>query len=188
MNSDYKVPRVFIDTTVLCGAIRVNGLNRKLLELAQASFFYTLVISKVCLLEFYHNALSAGIGGVVYPIEIVDEFMDGFIYPVLENHNAVNTRVGRYSFESVWFYHRPTGEVLSQLTDRTIEETKTIIETAGMDEPLSKYDPNDMHVWLGAIEENCDYIVTSNEHRFPQKIGKIKRIRPTEFYSRLELE
>lgn len=188
MNSTFRIPKAFIDTTVLCGAIRVNGLNRKLLQLAQSSIFYTPVMSVVCLLEFYQKALSDGIGGVIYPLEVVDEFMENLIYPVLEEKNAIHTKVGRYSFESVWFYHRPTGEVLSKLTHKTLEEAEAIIQTAGMEEPLFKYDPNDMHVWLGAIEEDCDYIVTSNEHRFPKKIGKIERIRPTVFYNILDVE
>lgn len=109
-----NLPRTFIDTTVLCGAIRVNGLNRRLLELAQASFFYIPVISKVCLFEFYNQALNKGISHVIYDIETLDLFMEDWIYPILEEHHAINTRVGRYSFESKLYSNRPIGEVLSE--------------------------------------------------------------------------
>lgn len=57
--------RVFLDTTVLCGAIRADGLNRQILRLARASVYFTPVISRVCLFEFYRNATN-GLGGVKY--------------------------------------------------------------------------------------------------------------------------
>lgn len=184
-----NLPRAFLDTTVLCGALRTDGLNRHLLRLARASVYYKPVISKVCLLEMYNVAINRGLQGVTYTPEELDDFMDHIVYPLLDEQNAVNSRVGRYSFLSRLHANRPIGEVLVELTGRTHEEATKIIETHGMEEPLGKYDPDDMHVWLAAIDERCDYIITSNKNRFPEKIGLIRRIHPREFlYDILKME
>ncbi|UOF89524.1 PIN domain-containing protein [Fodinisporobacter ferrooxydans] len=185
----YKLPKAFLDTTVLCGALRTDGLNRQLLFLARGSMYYQPVISKVCLFEMYNVALTRGLQGVTYSIEDLDDFMEDVVYPLLEEHNVVNSRVGRYSFVSRLHANRPTGEVLVELTGRTHEEAITIIKSQGMNQPLTTYDPDDLHVWLAAIDENCDYIVTSNTHRFPEQIGRIRRIHPREFiYGILTIE
>lgn len=72
MNSTYDsspLPKVFIDTTVLCGALRTDGVNRKILKAARFPNLYVPVVSKVCLFEFVRNAangLGKGNGRVVY--------------------------------------------------------------------------------------------------------------------------
>lgn len=53
-------PTVFIDTTVLCGALRVNGVNRRILKAARYPQLFRPVLSKVCLWEFIRHA-STGI-------------------------------------------------------------------------------------------------------------------------------
>jgi hypothetical protein len=40
-------PRVLLDTTVLCGALRVDGLQRQIIRLARASVFFTPLVSNV---------------------------------------------------------------------------------------------------------------------------------------------
>lgn len=62
------IPKVFLDTTVLFGALRTDGINRSLLEIAKGSTFFVPVLSKVCLLEFYRKALD-GLGGRVFSPE-----------------------------------------------------------------------------------------------------------------------
>ncbi len=39
-------PKVFLDTTVLCGALRKDGINRKILRAAQFPHFYRPIIQK----------------------------------------------------------------------------------------------------------------------------------------------
>lgn len=57
-----NLPKVFIDTTVLCGALFAPaGINRALIELAGTPILFTPVLSNVCLLEFYRNAIN-GLG------------------------------------------------------------------------------------------------------------------------------
>ena len=68
-SSNSSSPIVLFDTTVLCGAIRVEGINRQLIKLAAQTIDYRVVISRVCLMEFMRNATEDGIGGVIYPIE-----------------------------------------------------------------------------------------------------------------------
>ncbi|WP_246092653.1 PIN domain-containing protein [Terrilactibacillus laevilacticus] len=59
-NNDHP-PKVFLDTTVICGAIRKNGVNRKILQVARLPYLYQPVLSRVCLFEFIRNATN-GIG------------------------------------------------------------------------------------------------------------------------------
>ncbi|WP_245833047.1 hypothetical protein [Oceanobacillus timonensis] len=42
-------PQVFLDITVICGAIRKAGINRKILKAARMADLYHPVLSKVCL-------------------------------------------------------------------------------------------------------------------------------------------
>jgi len=56
-----RPPKVFIDTTVLCGAIRVDGVNRKILQASRLSDLFEPVFSKVCLFEFVRTATN-GLG------------------------------------------------------------------------------------------------------------------------------
>lgn len=53
-------PKALLDTTILCGALLTNGVNRQLLRSAQLGS-YQAVISNVCLLEFLRNA-AEGMG------------------------------------------------------------------------------------------------------------------------------
>ncbi|UTR10170.1 PIN domain-containing protein [Evansella sp. LMS18] len=52
--------------------------------------------------------------------------------------------------------------------------------------PLKRFDQEDFHVWSTAIQQECNYIITSNTRRFPAAIGRIERIHPTDFYRQLE--
>lgn len=58
-----------------------------------------------------------------------------------------------------------------------------MIEEQGLQKPLREFDEQDVHVWVTAIQEKSSYIVTNNTRRFPEAIGKIKRIKPGEFYN-----
>lgn len=100
-SSESTSPIILFDTTVLCGAIRSNGINRQLLRMASQTIDYRVVLSKVCLLEFMKNATYEGIGGTAYPIDMVEGFLDNFVYPILENSPAVNSSVGRHHWEIV---------------------------------------------------------------------------------------
>jgi len=181
-NSNPSSPLVFFDTTVLCGAIRSDGINRQLLRLAATPTNYRVVLSRVCLLEFVKKAIHDGIGGVVYPIEMVEEFLDLFVYPILENSPAVNSKVGRYSWEIIRRNGMNIGQALAELSGVSTQEAIRLAEEKGLQDPLRNYDEQDVHVWVTAIQYQCSYIVTSNTKRFPEKIGNIKRVKPGEFY------
>ena len=112
MNLSFKPGMsVFLDTTVLCGALRVpKGVNRKILKLARASVFFKPVLSKVCLLEFYRNAINGlgrGESKVCYTSNEILTFLNAFIYPILEDNPAVNSSVGRYSIETIIRENQP---------------------------------------------------------------------------------
>lgn len=176
------VPKVFIDTTVLCGALRSPvSVNEKILGLARANILFTPVLSKVCLLEFKRNALK-GLGNVAYSPQEVEKYIKGMIYPILDEHRPVNSDVGRYSIETVLRENRPVKEVLELLSGHTMEEVDDIAANEELSEPLHKFDQDDFHVWVTAIQTECNYIVTANSKRFSKQIGKIERIHPSDFY------
>ncbi|MFS8652895.1 MAG: hypothetical protein FWJ66_13460 [Caldibacillus sp.] len=75
------------------------------------------------------------------------------------------------------------GQALVEISGITTEEAVRIVEDAGLQDPLSKYDEQDVHVWVTAIQQKCEYIVTNNTKRFPDSIGNIKRIKPGTFYN-----
>jgi hypothetical protein len=174
---------VLFDTTVLCGAIQIEGMNRQLLKLAAQTIDYRVVISRVCLMEFMRKATYDGIGGVKYPIAMVEKFLELFVYPILENSPAVNSIVGRHHWEIVRRNEMKIGQALGEITGFSTDEAVRLAEDHGMQRPLREYDEQDVHVWVTAIQENCSYIVTNNTKRFPQTICKIKRIKPGEFYN-----
>ncbi|QSB49419.1 MULTISPECIES: PIN domain-containing protein [Bacillaceae] len=183
-------PKVFIDTTVLCGALRVDGVNRKILKAARFPHLFRPVVSRVCLFEFVRNA-SQGIGKgekrVVYNQQEIEAFLNEFLDPIFQYYTKlpVNSLVGRYSVETVIRENRPIGEVLVELSGCDHETAKQIVSSQEMSEPLYRFDQEDFHVWITAIQEECDYILTTNHRRFPAQIGPIKRIHPSDFYEHL---
>ncbi|HEU5138458.1 MAG TPA: PIN domain-containing protein [Bacillales bacterium] len=181
-------PKVFLDTTVLCGALRKpEGLQSDLLEFAGTSVILQPIISQVCLLEFYRNALN-GLGNLIYSDQEIRLFLNEYIDPILDGVSPVNSVVGRYSIETILRENRPIGEVLIELSGCTSEQARQIVEQQEMSEPLHQFDQNDFHVWVTAIQADCRYIVTSNTHRFPAKIGSIERIHPLDFYKLVSAE
>lgn len=193
MNSIYDSlsrPKVFIDTTVLCGAIRKDGINRKILQAARFPHFFEPVFSKVCLFEFVRNAaegLGKGEKRVVYSADDIEEFFQAFLNPIFEFYEKlpVNSVLGRYSVETIIRENLPIGEVLIELSECDHDTAKNIAEKQEMTEPLAKFDQDDFHVWVTAIREDCNLILTSNHRRFPYEIGEIKRIHPEHFYANL---
>lgn len=178
-------PRVLFDTTVLCGAIHSPGINRQLLTFAAQTIDYRVVLSRVCLMEFYHNALFKGIGGKLYPLDLVDDFLELFVYPILDNQPAVNSRVGRHALDIVSRLGDTIGQALAEISECDTQTAVSIAQDHGLQKPLSNYDENDVHVWVTAINEECKYIVTSNTKRFPQNIGGIEVIKPGDFYNKI---
>ncbi len=175
-------PKVFIDTTVMCGAFLKPGINRKILELGAATSFFRTVISRACLMEFYVTSLSKGLSNRIYSYEIVSEFLDAFVYPILDEQPAINSVIGRNDVDIVIRGHKPLGQALIELSNCSTDEAKEIINQQHMKIPLNEYDHNDFHVWVTAIKENCSYIVYSNTNRFPETTGQIQRIGPVDFY------
>nr|WP_280688996.1 PIN domain-containing protein [Lentibacillus salicampi] len=180
-----------MDTTVLCGALRKDGINRKILRAAQFPHFYRPIISKVCLFEFIRNA-SNGLGKgnrmLKYGGHEIEFFLNEFLSPITAHYAElpVNNFVGRYSVETIMIENRPIGAVLTELSGCSNEMAEHITSSLGMSEPLYRFDQEDFHVWVTAIQEECDYIVTANSRRFPAKIGNIERIHPFKFYDYLD--
>jgi hypothetical protein len=188
MSLTYNPPKVFIDTTLLCAALRggPDSFSRKLLRLARAHF-YKPIISNVCLFEFYRQA-STGLKNVQYSYVEIELFLTEFVYPLLGDEGAINSLCGRYDFEVVLESNRPIGEMLVKFSGCSTEEAKAILVQGPMKELLHKYDENDFHVWITAIKSQANVILTSNTNRFPKQIGNMNSIHPKIFLKYLGLE
>ncbi|WP_245833049.1 PIN domain-containing protein [Oceanobacillus timonensis] len=125
-----------------------------------------------------------------YEIWEIERFICDFIYPILDIYEKlpVNSIVGRYSIETRLRENQPIGKVLMELTSLNHEEAKklAIHQTGKMKIPLNYYNQEDFHVWAAAIQQNCQYIITTNTRRFPSQIGKIKCLHPAVFYQHIE--
>lgn len=133
-------------------------------------------------MKFYKKALFDGLAGNVYEESEVQRFLDFFVYPILENKEAVNSRVGRYHLEIVKREGMPIGQALAEISGLATNEAVRLAEDQGLQQPLRDYDQQDVHVWVTAIQERCTYMISRNIKRFPERIGKISRIRPGDFY------
>lgn len=87
--------------------------------------------------------------------------------------------------ETIMREHQPIGDVLVKLSGCSHETAEEIASSLEMSEPLRQFDQNDFHVWITAIREECNYILTTNHRRFPSKIGKIQRIHPRTLFEDL---
>jgi predicted nucleic acid-binding protein len=180
-----------LDTTVLCGALLTNGVNYKLLKAASIGI-YQPVISNVCLLEFIRNASNGfKVKGMVksFDWDTIDSFLEGLIFPALQEEEATNSVVSRNSYEVIKRLtkrpHISIGQALIEIVDLTDEQVRQIIQQQRMKLPLEQYDDKDCHVWSTALKTGCQYIVTRNTDRFPEQIGPILRIDPVDFYESL---
>jgi hypothetical protein len=181
------IPKALLDTTVLCGALLTNGVNRQILYSAQLGS-YQPVISNVCLLEFIRNA-SEGIGNrkknKVFDWGTIDSFLNHFVFPALQKEDVTNSVVSRNSYEVIKMLTKmpsiSIGDALIKISSCTTDQVQEIIHQYDMQLPLEQFDVQDFHVWTTAIETQCNYIVTRNTKRFPTRIGSIVRIDPIDF-------
>ena len=79
---------------------------------------------------------------------------------------------------------RPIGEYLYNLfysnTGKRKDDLIKLLDDEG--KRLADIDHGDIHVMYGAIEHNCDIILTSNTDDFPSRLDKIEIIRPRAYY------
>jgi hypothetical protein len=170
--------RVCFDATVLCGALRKPaGHNFRLLELAADGALIDGFTTEVAGMEFVRNAL-AGLGGVRYDIEVIEEFLDAFD-PLFHPDNIAFSPIGRSLTRETWLHSRPIGEVVYHLTGRTQEDL-----LANLPEQLrvvvGKFDAYDVHVVAAAVASGADVICSSNRRHLPegQLAGELRIIGP----------
>src|SRR5690606_10700266 len=113
---------------------------------------YRVVLSRVCLIEFMRKATFDGIGGVTYPIKLVEGFLDSFVYPILENYPAVNSVVGRYHEDIASRREMKIGQAVAEISGISTKEAELLAKEQGLQEPLRHYDEQDVHVWVTAIQ------------------------------------
>lgn len=187
LTSTLTTPKAMIDTTVLCGALLTDGVNRQILTSARLGV-YQPIISNVCLLEFVRNA-SKGFGSKnkkkSFDWETIDSFLDLFVFPALQGQDVTNSVVSRNSYKVIKMLTKSSsisiGDALLEVATCSDEQAKAIALQNEMQLPLEQFDIYDFHVWSTAIETNSNYIVTKNTRRFPPQIGPIIRIDPIVF-------
>lgn len=157
---------VCFDATVLCGAlVRPAGLNFRLLQLAADGAVLDGFTTEVAGMEFVRNAL-AGLSGVSFTIEVIDEFLDSF-GPLFDPENVAASPIGRSLTSKTWLHNKPIGEVVYHLTGRTREELLD-----GLPEQLrvvsGEFDAYDVHLVAAAVGRDADVICTSNRRHMPE--------------------
>lgn len=151
-------PKAMIDTTVLCGALLTDGVNRQLLKVARLGI-YQPVISNVCLLEFVRNALK-GLGSKnnkkVFNWETIDSFLNLFVFPALQGQEVTNSVVSRNSYDIIKLLTKSAstsiGNALLEISACSDEQARAIAQQHGMQLPLEQFDIYDFHVWATAID------------------------------------
>ena len=177
--------RVLFDTTVLCGALLTRGINYKLLELAQIPTLFEPVITEVVICEFIANC-RRGMRGTIYSEKEIDQFFEGFS-PLLNFENIERIQVGRQLWVDVTKSNQPIGHFLYHLfqlrTGQTKEELLITLDNEG--KKLKDIDPCDIHVMFGALEHDCNILLTANVDDFPKVFGNVEVVRPRAYYEYL---
>ena len=177
--------RVLFDTTVLCGALLTRGINYKLLELAQIPTLFEPVITEVVVCEFIANC-RRGMRGAIYSEEEINLFFEGFA-PLLNFENIKRIQVGRQLWIDVTKTKQPIGQFLYDLfqlrTGKRKEELLTTLKNEG--KRLKDIDPCDIHVMFGALEHDCNILLTANVDDFPKVFGDVEVVRPGAYYEYL---
>ena len=177
--------RVLFDTTVLCGALLTRGVNYKLLQLAQIPTLFEPVITEVVVCEFIANCRK-GIRGITYSEKEIDLFFEAFT-PLLDFGNIKRIQVGRQLWIDVTKAKQPIGQFLYHLFQlRTGQRKEELLKAlADEDKRLENIDPSDIHVMFGALEHNCNILLTANADDFPKTFGNVEVVRPRAYYEYL---
>ena len=177
--------RVLIDTTVFCAAIISKGINYKLLEFANNPQFFDAVISDVVICEFIEHCRK-GLKKVKYTENEIDLFFEG-LYPLLDSANIKRIDIGKEMWVNLIKSKQPIEQYLHDLfyekTGFIKQELLTSIEHEG--KKLENIDHGDLHVMYGAIQYDCNIIVTRNTDDFPKLLGKIEIIKPGTYLNHL---
>ncbi|SDI00034.1 PIN domain-containing protein [Desulfosporosinus hippei] len=177
--------RVLFDTTILCGALLTRGINYKLLELAQVPTLFQPVITEVVVCEFIANC-RRGMRGTIYSEKEIDQFFEGFS-PLLNFENIERIQVGRQLWVDVTKSNQPIGHFLYHLFQlRTGQRKDALLTTLDNEgKQLKDIDPFDIHVMFGALEHDCNILLTSNVDDFPKVFGNVEVVRPRAYYEYL---
>jgi predicted nucleic acid-binding protein len=169
--------RVLFDATVLCGGL-VNpaGVNYRLLRLAAAGGPLDGFTTEVAGYEFVYNALR-GIRGVQYESDEIADFLDSFA-PLFDPARVAPSSIGRAIIDQVWMYERPVGEVVWELTGRSVPD---LLQELEKQQRVAEhdFDPADLHLLVAAIESSADALCTSNTTDFRmERVGTLRVVRP----------
>jgi predicted nucleic acid-binding protein len=177
--------RVLFDATVICGAfVSPHGHNYKLLELADDGFIdgFTTDVSAY---EFVYNAYRGALtrGRPVEPV-ILTEFLDGFPN-LFDPATTPRVTIGRNIVGEVWMNQKPVGEVVWKLTGRNREDLLERLHEQQL-VAIDDYDPADLYLLVAAVEQEADFICTSNTSDLKQPTyGHIRIVTPGALYRQI---
>lgn len=157
---------VCFDATVLCAALRrPAGPNFRLLRLAADGVVIDGFTTEVAGMEFMRNAL-AGLGGVSFTIEAIEEFLDSF-GPLFDTDNVATSPIGRSLTSQTWLHNKPIGELVYHLTGRTREELLDALPEQ-LRVVSGGFDAHDVHLVAAAVERGAHVICTANRRHMPE--------------------
>ena len=124
--------------------------------------------------------------GTIYSEEEIDLFFEAFA-PILNFENIERIQIGRQLWIDVTKSKQPIEHFLYQLfqllTGRRKEELLIALDNEG--KKLQDIDPCDIHIMFGALEHDCNILLTANVDDFPKTFGKVEVIRPGAYYKYL---
>jgi len=112
--------------------------------------------------------------------------MDRVLFDTTVLCGATNL-IGRQLWVDVTKSKQPIGHFLYHLfqlrTGQRKEELLVALDHEG--KKLKDIDPCDIHVMFGALEHDCNILLTANVDDFPKTFGKVEVVRPGAYYEYL---
>ncbi len=102
----------------------------------------------------------------------------------MDFENIKRVRLGKEIWLNLAESNLPVQEYLYQkfYEDTGVRKKELLHRLAEYGINVDKLDPGDLHVMYGAIEYDCNIIITANTDDFPKRIGRIDVVKPGVYY------
>lgn len=170
-------PRVLLDTTSLCAAIRnPGGVGMKLLRLGLLGLF-DIIVTEEIVAEWVRNCRK-GLGKGRSKISFSEEDLDAFceaLEPMLSEEMVARVRIGRAA-SPLYPIRHVAGLKIIQLPQGQPAAVSRMLD----DVTFALKDVGDFHVVEAALRYQCDYLCTRNTKDFTEglRFGTVEVISP----------
>lgn len=177
-------PKVLLDTTTLCAAMRnPGGSGMKLLRLGLLGLFEPIVTEEI-IAEWVRNCRK-GLGQGKLKITFTENDLDAFceaLEPVLSDEMVARVRIGRAA--SPLYPVRQEGglKVIQMPLGQPAAGSRMLDDIT-----LGLKDVGDFHVVEAALRYQCDYLCTRNTKDFADglQFGPVEVITPESLFTEL---